>query len=207
MGNRLIKIAKIHQSANAPRLTKKAESEEIFEGIRFHVEQQIPLYSNIYRYGSDSFFENIRKARELWKKGSLEVCEEDLELMESDLGKFASYNGEIVPLDMPMVEELFISKEAKKKSKKKDPPLGKPKRGGSKKFYVYVRCDGKIKKISFGSPDMPLRISEDDRRRSFVARHKCKSKEAKNRCSAKYWSCRIGRYPHLTGAKKKYTWW
>lgn len=83
--------------------------------------------------------------------------------------------------------------------------LGKPKRGGSKKFYVYVKCKGKVRKISFGSKGMALRVSEPKRRKSFVARHKCKQK--KDRCTAGYWSCRIGRYPKLTGAKSKYTWW
>ncbi len=35
--------------------------------------------------------------------------------------------------------------------KKKNPPIGKPKRGGSKKFYVYVRKPGGgVKKVSFG---------------------------------------------------------
>ena len=39
----------------------------------------------------------------------------------------------------------------------------------------------------------------------LLARHKCKT--ANDRCTPRYWSCRVGRYPHLTGAKKKYTWW
>lgn len=96
-----------------------------------------------------------------------------------------------------------VIEEAEYRGKKVQ--LGKPKRGGSKKFYVYVRCKGKVRKISFGSKGMALRISEPKRRKSFVARHKCKQK--KDRCSAGYWSCRIGRYPNLTGAKSKYTWW
>lgn len=207
MSERLIKIARIHQAANAPKLAASASN--VYEGISFHIEREIPLYSNIYRYGSDAFYENIREARRLWRANLLKVCEEDREILESEAGTFATFRGKRVPLDVPF-EDLFeenIEKLAakKKKKKKKDPPLGKPKRGGSKKFYVYVRCNGRIKKISFGSPDMPLRVSEPDRRRSFVARHKCKQK--KDRCTAGYWSCRIGRYPNLTGAKKKYTWW
>lgn len=207
MSDRIIKIAKIHQSANAPRLVSNASTENIFEGVGFHIKEQIPFYSNIYRYGSDAFFKNIREARSLWKANLIEVCEEDREILASDAGTFGLFRGKMVPLDVPF-EDLFeenIEKLSAKKKKKKDPPLGKPKRGGSKKFYVYVRCNGKIKKISFGSPNMPLRVSEPERRRSFVARHKCKQK--KDRCTAGYWSCRIGRYPNLTGAKKKYTWW
>ena len=206
--SRLVKIAKLHQTANAPSLIKGAENIDVFEGLEFHIREGIPLYSNVYRYGSDSFYQNIREARSLWRKGLLEVCEEDAEILASDAGTFGIFEGKRVPLDVPFEDkfENLIEKSARKKrKKKKDPPLGKPKRGGSKKFYVYVRCNGKIKKISFGSPNMPLRVSEPDRRRSFVARHKCKQK--KDRCTAGYWSCRIGRYPNLTGAKKKYTWW
>lgn len=83
--------------------------------------------------------------------------------------------------------------------------LGKPKRGGSKKFYVYTKCNGKVKKVSFGSPDMSMKISDPERRKSFVARHNCKEKN--DRCTAGYWACRIGRYPSLTDASKSYTWW
>tara|TARA_Y100000287_G_C14233655_1_gene363430 strand:- start:4984 stop:5607 length:624 start_codon:yes stop_codon:yes gene_type:complete len=207
MSSRLVKIARIHQSINAPRLTKKGAEKTLFEGLTFHIKEEIPLYSNIYRYGSNSYFKMIREAREAWKDGSITFCEEDIDILTSDAGLFGEYNGKRVPLDTPFEDTYSpnIKLSSKKKKKKKDPPLGKPKRGGSKKFYVYVRCKGKIKKVSFGSPDMPLRISEPDRRRSFVARHKCKS--AKDRCTPRYWSCRIGRYPNLTGAKKKYTWW
>lgn len=207
MSSRLIKIAKLHQAVNAPVLKKEAASETIFEGLNFHIREGIPLYSNIYRYGSSSFYKNLREARSLWKKGLLQVCSQDAEILASDAGTFGSYLGRSVPLDVPLQDryEEAIEKIARKRQKKKDPPLGKPKRGGSKKFFVYVKCKGKVKKISFGSPDMPLRVSEPDRRRSFVARHKCKQK--KDRCTAGYWSCRIGRYPNLTGAKKKYTWW
>lgn len=206
MKDRIIKIARIHQASNAPIIAEG--SEDVFEGLLFHAKEGIPLYSNIYRYGSEAFYENLREARRLWKEGRLEVCEEDREILASDAGTFGYYRGKSVPLDVPFednFEETIDKFAKKKKKKKKDPPLGKPKRGGSKKFYVYVRCKGKVKKISFGSPNMPLRVSEPDRRRSFVARHKCKEKN--DRCTAGYWSCRIGRYPNLTGAKKKYTWW
>jgi hypothetical protein len=70
--------------------------------------------------------------------------------------------------------------------------IGKPKRGGSKKFYVYVKGCGKDKsrvtKISFGDPNMKIKKSNPKRRKSFRARHKCAT--AKDRCTARYWSCR-----------------
>ena len=70
--------------------------------------------------------------------------------------------------------------------------LNSPKRGGSKKFYVYVtgclKDKKKVKKISFGDPNMKIKKSNPKRRKSFRARHKCKQK--KNKCTAGYWSCK-----------------
>ena len=70
--------------------------------------------------------------------------------------------------------------------------LGKPIRGGSKKFYVYVR-DPKtknIKKVSFGDTT-GLSIKRDDpkRRKNFRARHNCS--DPGPRTKARYWSCRM----------------
>ena len=52
--------------------------------------------------------------------------------------------------------------------------LNDPIRGGSKKFYVYVKDGDKIKKVSFGDTT-GLSIKRDDpaRRKSFRARHNC----------------------------------
>ena len=70
--------------------------------------------------------------------------------------------------------------------------LNSPKRGGSKKFYVYVtgclKDKKKVKKVSFGDPNMRIKKSNPKRRKSFRARHKCKQK--KNKCTAGYWSCK-----------------
>lgn len=80
--------------------------------------------------------------------------------------------------------------EAKYKGKKVT--LNKPKRGGSKKFYVYVKGCAKDKKrvtkISFGDPNMKIKKSNPERRKSFRARHKCAT--AKDKCTARYWSCK-----------------
>ena len=69
-------------------------------------------------------------------------------------------------------------------------PLGKPMRGDVKKFKVYVRdpSTGNIKKVNFGDPNMKIKKSNPKRRKSFRARHNCAT--AKDRTSARYWSCR-----------------
>ena len=100
--------------------------------------------------------------------------------------------------------------EAKKKakSKKKDPPLNKPKRGGSKAYYVYVRDPKtkKIKKVSFGSGGLRAKIKNKEARNAFAARHNCKNK--KDRTKAGYWSCNLPRYAEQLGlGSKMNTFW
>lgn len=71
--------------------------------------------------------------------------------------------------------------------------LNKPKRGGSKKFYVYVKSKkGNVKKVSFGDTGLSVKIKKKGARASFAARHKCAQK--KDKTKAGYWSCNIGRY-------------
>ena len=97
--------------------------------------------------------------------------------------------------------------EAKKK-KKKDPPIGKPKRGGSKAYYVYVRDPKtkKIKKVSFGSGGLRAKIKNKEARNAFAARHNCKNK--KDRTKAGYWSCNLPRYAEQLGlGSKMNTFW
>ena len=82
--------------------------------------------------------------------------------------------------------------EAEYKGKKVQ--SNKPKRGGSKKFYVYVKNPktGNVKKVSFGDTGLSVKIKKKGARASFAARHKCASK--KDKTKAGYWSCNIGRY-------------
>jgi hypothetical protein len=88
--------------------------------------------------------------------------------------------------------------------KKKTPPIGKPKRGGSKKFYVYVRDKGKIKKVSFGdTTGLSAKINNPEARRAFAKRHKCGTGEPKT--SARYWSCRLPRFSKLLGLKSSFS--
>ena len=75
--------------------------------------------------------------------------------------------------------------------------LNDPIRGGSKKFYVYVKNEkGNIIKVSFGDTT-GLSIKRDDpaRRKSFRARHNCDNPGPKTK--ARYWSC----YQWRAGAK------
>jgi hypothetical protein len=67
--------------------------------------------------------------------------------------------------------------------------LGKPMQGDVKKFKVYVKNEkGNVVKVNFGDPNMRIKKSNPDRRRSFRARHNCDNPGP--RTKARYWSCR-----------------
>jgi len=181
------------------------ESTNISEGMQYHLDNQIPITETIYRPLSEGFMRLMKEARTLYSLGLYEgLTEDEREILESDLGEVGVHEGIGVPLDLPMVEEEELD-EAKYKGK--DVKLNKPQRGGTKKFYVYVRDpkSGNIRKVSFGDPNLSVKIKDPERRKSFVARHKCKEK--KDKTTAGYWACRVGRYPHLFGGKTRYTWW
>jgi hypothetical protein len=45
---------------------------------------------------------------------------------------------------------------------------------GRKKFQVFVKDKGRAKRVVFGDPNMRIKKSSPERRKSFRARHKCK---------------------------------
>jgi hypothetical protein len=204
----------------------------ISESLEYHIVNDLGVDRNIYRPGSKEFFNLFKEVRDLNKKGLYKLnTDEKFYVLNTDIGNFGLYEGENVPLDFPMFEgqeELqSINEKAKRKRKRKTTrkksktttpssrlykgrkvDLNKPRRGGKKKFYVYVRNPktGKIIKVEWGARGMSVGISDPARRKSFAARHRCAT-HANDKTKPRYWACRTGRYPHLTGSKKKYTWW
>jgi len=180
-----------------------APKEILSEGLKYHIDKKQPLTENVYRAGSERYFDLWAEARSLYSRGILEIQnQDDLEILtETHLGHFSILeDGTKVPLDFIM-EEVELDEA---KDKKKTPPIGKPKRGGSKKFYVYVRDKGKIKKVSFGDTSgLSAKINNPEARRAFAARHDCKNK--KDRTKASYWSCRLPRYSKLLGLKSSFS--
>ena len=162
------------------------------ESLVYHLKNNIPLNESVFRYGSDSHFTLINDARNLFKENELQLNPVEKDLVESDMGRFGYYQNELVPLDLPM--EL---NEAEYRGKKVT--LNKPKRGGSKAYYVYVKNPktGNVKKVSFGSSGLRAKINNRGAVKSFVARHKCKQKNDKTK--AGYWSCRLPRYAKSLG--------
>ena len=174
------------------------------EGLKYHLDNARPLTEHVYRAGSENYFNLWAEARVLYTRGILEVQGDDLEIItETDLGHFGLYENQKVPLDY-IFEEVEEIDEADKK--KKDPPIGKPKRGGSKKFYVYVRDPRtkKIKKVSFGDTSgLSAKINNSKARAAFSKRHDCPNKKDKTKAS--YWSCRLPRYAKLLGLKSSFS--
>ena len=290
------------------------EKTVISEELQYHIDNRISLTENVFRYGSPKYFDVINEARKLYNDGNSEWSEEEIELLESDRGKFFNYKGERLPFDFPMVNEqafswdgtyaneideqgadtswskgedkitlqdiLELTKDIKiinfptkklanivlnwdnnpeeierisqveissqypilimvdengkiqwildgnhraqkalrsnsetipaklikpsnlnPKSKKifglseaeykgKDVSLNKPKSGGPKKWYVYVKNPktGKVIKVSYGSPVMTAKWNDPGARKSFAARHQCDKK--KDKTKAGYWACR-----------------
>lgn len=94
------------------------------------------------------------------------------------------------------IEDSDIIEEAVYKGK--TVPLRKVMKGDTRRHKVYVNsgrkdAQGRVvaKKVEFGSePGSKLRVRKSDpkRRKSFAARHRCKT--AKDPKTARYWSCR-----------------
>ena len=98
------------------------------------------------------------------------------------------FEAQKVPLDLPMVEAEYQGKDVQ---------LNKPKRGGSKAYYVYVKDGDKVKKVSFGSGGLRAKIKNKEARNAFAKRHNCDKK--KDRTTAGYWSCNLPRYAKALG--------
>jgi hypothetical protein len=173
------------------------------EGLKYHIDNNKPLTEHVYRAGSKNYFDLWSEARALYSRGIIDIKnQDDLEILtETHLGEFGLYEGKKVPLDFIM-EEIELEEADKKK---KTPPIGKPKRGGSKKFYVYVRKPGGgIKKVSFGdTTGLSAKINNPEARRAFAKRHRCGTGEPKT--SARYWSCRLPSYAKLLGLKSNFS--
>jgi hypothetical protein len=181
----------------------------ISENLKYHVDNNLPVLENVFRPGSTSFFDIIKEARELFDNKEVELCGIDKILFETtDLGKFELFEGEMVPLDLPLevIEEI---NEAEYKGKKVS--VGKPMRntGSGKKYYVYVKNPKtkKIIKVSFGDAKggLSAKVSDPKARKAFASRHQCHLK--KDRTKPGYWSCRANRYANLWNGRTYPGYW
>ena len=66
----------------------------------------------------------------------------------------------------------------------------KPKRtpNAAKKSAVLAKKGSEVKLVRFGDQNMTIKKDQPARKKSFHARHKCST--AKDKFSARYWSCK-----------------
>lgn len=109
---------------------------------------------------------------------------ESAELDEITLDETQDFHEEFGMLAFAEEEGVFEAEYQGRKVK-----LNKPMRGDVKKFKVYVKNDkGNVVKVNFGDPNMRIKKSNPERRKSFRARHNCDNPGPK--WKARYWSCR-----------------
>ena len=248
--------------AKAPMLNENLGAKVIMtENMQYHIDNKKSLTENTFRYGSKAFLDLWAEARYLYSRDAINLSGEDKIIVETThLGEYGLFEGEMVPLDLIIMEEEKVeeniidvddkdeifaliskvkqqgllsddtqrmlmqwmshpdaSKEAIVKvlkqltgtldeAKEGKHVLNKPRRGGSKKFYVYVRNPKtkKIKKVSFGDTSgLSAKINNPEARRAFSKRHDCPNKTDKTKAS--YWSCRLPRYAKALGLKSNFT--
>jgi hypothetical protein len=182
------------------------ENIKISEALQYHIDNNLSLTDNVFRVYSKGYFDLVNEVRNLWKDGKIHLNEEDTLMVESDLGQRVKIGEEIVYLDAPFeVEDDEVLEEAKHRGK--NVKLGKPFRtpGGPKKFAVYVKSkNGGVKKVTFGDPKLKVRNRNKGAAKSFRARHRCDQK--KDRTTAGYWSCNVGRYAKQLGLSSSNSW-
>jgi len=205
--------------------------------LQYHLDNRLTLSECVYRYSSDSFIQLFAEARQALRDGKITLNEQDMLLIETtDIGEYGMYEGQKVPLDLPMMDEghydsiedeiannefgmdydqlgpnekEWVDDEVANLNegeyRGKDVPLNKPKRGGSKKFYVYTKNKkGNVVKVSFGgTTGLNVKIDEPGARSSFAARHQCATKKDKTKPG--YWACNIGRYWKSLGGSRNFS--
>ena len=168
------------------------------ENLQFHLENKISILDNVFRPGSEAFFLLIKEAKNFINL----LSENDKQIFEnSDLGEFVLFEGQMVPLDLPMenIEEINEAEYHGKEVKLNHPTRS----SGPKKYKVYVKNPktGNVKVVNFGDVKggLTAKVSDPKARKAFAARHQCHLK--KDKTKAGYWSCRLNKFGHLFGGR------
>lgn len=205
--DKITKLIKENLEKFANRTLVLKKSVKISEELEYHINENLTLTNNVFMVYSKRYFDLINEVRDLWTRDLIHLNEEDEQMVMSDTGKVALFEGEMVYLDAPVLEDddFDYMNEAEHRGKKVN--LNKPFRtpGGPKKFAVYVKTPGGgVKKVTFGDPNLKVRNKNKGAAKSFRARHKCDQK--KDRTTAGYWSCNVGRYSKQLGLKSSNSW-
>jgi hypothetical protein len=206
--------SKKNESINYNRMVITETNVMLSEGLQYHIENQISLSENIYRYGSEEYFNLINEVRSLYKEGKIDLSSLDEELVNQEIGQKGLYEGEDVWLDIPM-EEIEVLTEAKFRGKNVKTSSPQRSSSGGKAYKVYVSgCSAKtksnpsgVKQIRFGSGGLKAKLNNPEAKKSYNARHGCSKGRHNDKCKAGYWSCRLPRYAKKLGLSGGGTWW
>lgn len=196
-------------------LTKwESETDSISEALTYHIESGNLLTENVFRYGSEEYFNIINEARQQYLSGNLTLSKVDEEIIKTSIGEKVIFEGNEVWLDIPMLNEDVINESKDKyKGKKSSKPMRDS--SGGKAYKVHVPgCAKKtdsnprgIKVVRFGSGGLKAKINDKKAKESFNKRHGCAAGKHEDKCKAGYWSCRLPRYAKALGLSGGGTWW
>jgi hypothetical protein len=117
------------------------EDIKISNALQYHIDNGMTLTENAFMFYSEGYFNLVNEVRDLWKEGKIELNEDDILMVESDLGIKVKIGKEYVYLDAPYIYETS---------------------GRLKKFAVYTKSKTEgIKKITFGNSNLILKESHN----------------------------------------------
>ena len=183
----------------------------VSDELGYHLDNNTPLGESIFRYGSENVIKLVTEVNKLYSKGLIKLNENDAFIVKDLTNEYVKIGGDKFKMDFIFESEDVSESLTEAEYQGKKVELGKPKRGGSKKFYVYVKNPktGKVKKVSFGAKsgggNLAVKLRDPKARKAFADRHNCEQKNDKTKPG--YWACRLPRYAKLLGLSGGGRWW
>jgi len=96
---------------DAPLINENLQSRIIMtDNMKYHINAKKPLFETTLPYGSKEYLDLWAEARYLYSRNALNVSGIDKEkITETHLGEYGIFEGQMVPLDMPMLDEMSLS--------------------------------------------------------------------------------------------------
>ena len=93
--------------AKAPILNENLQSRVLMtDNMKYHIDSKKPLHETALPYGSKEYLDLWVEARYLYSRGAVDAYGIDKEkITETHLGEYGIFEGQMVPLDMPMLDE------------------------------------------------------------------------------------------------------
>jgi hypothetical protein len=164
----------LEQQLNKSLILK--EDIKISNALQYHIDNGMTLTENAFMFYSEGYFNLVNEVRDLWKEGKIELNEDDILMVESDLGKKVKIGKTYIYLDAPYINETEEDNLMESKITR-----------GNKKFAVYTKGNnGEVKKVTFNNSNSIIKESR-----------MCSQKT--DRTTAGYWSCNVGRFAKQLG--------